>query len=158
MPFTLKLPNIKIPQIARWRISGVSDTRIAQLIHMSMSGLARILASPEYQQYEFDLMNGHLKKMDEALAGKISEIHEECRRAVPAALRCLVDTVNQRRDLRAAMAAAKEILDRDPDRTLAPSDNPNAQQSVPAEMLAAAAEEGNKIASSFAPQDKTKVN
>ena len=117
---------------------------------MSIPGLARILASPEYVEYEAALMNAHLSAMDHALAGKVEAIHHEMRLAVPAALRCLVDTVTQRRDLKAAMAAAKEILDRDPDRTLVSSREAEAvAPGVPAEVIAAAAEEGNKIAEKY---------
>lgn len=149
MPITLKLPNIKIPQIARWRIAGVTDRKIGQMLGMSTSGLARILSSPEYMEYEAALMNGHLSAMDRALAGKVEAIHNEVRQAVPAALRCLVDTVTQRRDLKAAMAAAKEILDRDPDRTLVSREQEAVAPGVPAEVLNAAAEEGNKIAQDY---------
>lgn len=156
MPFTLKTSSIKIPQIARWRIAGVTDTKIAELIHMSIPGLARILATDEYKQYEAALLNGHLTDMDRALAGKVKAIHEEVRQAVPAALRALVDTVTQRRDLKAALAAAKEILDRDPDHTLPTSTSDEVvAPGIPAEVLNAAAEEGNKIAESY---DKAKVN
>lgn len=158
MPFTLKVPNIKIPQIARWRIAGVSDGRIAQLINMTPSGLARLLATPEYVEYEAALMQGHLTAMDRALSGKVEAIHNELRQAVPAALRALVDTVTQRRDLKAAMAAAKEILDRDPDRTLVHAGEQAVAPGVPAEVIAAAAEEGNKIATSYEEKNKPKVN
>lgn len=148
--------NLKIPQIARWRMAGISDTTIQKLLGMSSGGLAQLLASSEYKEYEAALLNAHLSKMDEALAGKVDLIHQEFRVAVPAALRCLVDTVTQRRDLKAALGAAKEILDRDPDRTLVT----NASQEpvapgVPAEVLDNAAEEGNKIAEGY---DKVKVN
>lgn len=157
MPFTLKLPHIKIPQVARWRIAGITDRKIADMLGMSVSGLARLLASPEYQDYEAALMNGHLSAMDRALAGKVEAIHNECRQAVPAALRCLVDTVTQRRDLKAAMAAAKEILDRDPDRTLPASPDQEAvAPGVPASVLDSAAEEGNRIATTYV--DAKKVN
>lgn len=159
MPFTLKIPNIKIPQIARWRIAGVSDRKIGEMLGMSVSGLARLLATPEYQDYEAALLNGHLSAMDRALAGKVEAIHNECRQAVPAALRCLVDTVTQRRDLKAAMAAAKEILDRDPDRTLvANKDSEAVAPGIPAEVLNAAAEEGNKIASTYEDTKTSKPN
>jgi hypothetical protein len=157
MPFTLKIPNIKIPQVARWRICGITDKKIAQLIGMTPSGLAQLLATQEYQDYEAALMNGHLSEMDKALAGKIGVIHDQCRQAVPAALRTLVDVVTQRRDLKAAMAAAKEILDRDPDRTLTSSraDEPIAP-GVPAAVLDAAADAGNDIAKTYV--DPKKVN
>lgn len=157
MPFTLKIPNIKIPQIARWRIAGVSDKMIATELHMTVSGLARILATQEYQDYEAALMNGHLTAMDDALKGKVNLIHEELRGAVPAAVRFLVDAVTQRRDMRTAFAAAKEILDRDPDRTLpACAEQEAVAPGVPASVLDAAAEAGNDIASSYV--DKAKVN
>ena len=157
MPITLKIPNIKIPQIARWRICGITDKKIAQLIGMTPSGLAQLLATQEYQDYEAALMNGHLSEMDKALAGKVAVIHDQCRTAVPAALRCLVDVVTQRRELKAAMAAAKEILDRDPDRILVASASEEAvAPGVPAAVLDAAADEGNKIASTYV--DKKAVN
>jgi hypothetical protein len=157
MPFTLKIPNIKIPQIARWRIAGVSDKMIAQEIHMTVSGLAQLLATPEYRDYEAALMNGHLTAMDAALKGKINLIHNELRGAVPAAVRCLIDLATQRKDMKAAFAASKEILDRDPDRTLPASTSEEAvAPGVPAAVLEAAAEEGNKIASTYT--DKAKIN
>lgn len=157
MPFTLKIPNIKIPQVARWRIAGVSDKRIAEELHMTVSGLARLLATPEYQDYEAALMNGHLTAMDDALKGKVRLIHEELRQAVPAAVRFLVDAVTQRRDMRTAFAAAKEILDRDPDRTLPATASQEAvAPGVPAAVLDAAAEAGNAIATSYV--DPKKVN
>jgi hypothetical protein len=125
------------------------------MINMTPSGLAQLLATPEYVDYEAALMNGHLSAMDRALAGKVEAIHQECRQAVPAALRCLVDVVTQRRDLKAAMAAAKEILDRDPDRSLttATSDEPIAP-GVPAAVIDAAVAKGNKIATDYDTEKK----
>jgi hypothetical protein len=147
LPFTYKTANIKIPQIARWRIAGITDKKIAQMLGMSVAGLAQLLATQDYIDYEAALMNGHLSAMDRALAGKVEAIHQECRIAVPAALRALVDTVTQRRDLKAALAAAKEILDRDPDRSLVSSrsEEPVAP-GVPAAVIDAAAAEANQIA------------
>ncbi len=157
MPFTFKIPNIKIPQIARWRICGITDKKIAQLINMTPSGLAQLLATQEYQDYEAALMNGHLSAMDQALAGKVEALREGCRQAVPAALRCLVDAVTQRRDLKTALAAAKEIFDRDPDRILPASASEEAvAPGVPAAVLDAAAEAGNEIAKTYV--DPKKVN
>jgi hypothetical protein len=157
MPFTLKIANIKIPQIARFRIAGVSDTRIAELMHLSIPGLARILATDEYKDYERALMEGQLTEMDKAMAGRVDAIHSEMKNAVPAALRALVETVTQKRDLKARLAAAKEILDRDPNRTLPVQDGAVTEGAgtVPEEVLASAVESGNKIAEGY---DKTKVN
>ena len=138
-------------------MSGVTDTRIAQLMQMSIPGLARILASDEYKDYEAALMNGHISAMDQALAGKVEEIRNEVRQAVPAALRALVDTVTQRRDLKAALAAAREILDRDPDRVLPTQDGDAAGAlTVPTAVIDAAAAEGQKIVDKYA--EKPKVN
>lgn len=135
----------------------MSDKKIADMLGMTVSGLARLLATSEYVEYEAALMNAHLSAMDRALAGKVEAIQNECRVAVPAALRALVDVVTQRRDLKAAFAAAKEILDRDPDRTLpASSDQEAVAPGVPAGVLDAAAEAGNDIAATYV--DKEKVN
>jgi hypothetical protein len=151
--------NIKIPQIVRWRIAGISDRKIQQMLGMSVSGLAQILASPEYIEEEAAYLNAHLSAMDRAMAGKVDAIHQSMRQAVPAALRCLVDTVTQRRDLKAAMAAAKEILDRDPDKTLVTSSSQEAiAPGVPAEVLEAAAQEGNRIAESYDKDGTNKPN
>lgn len=155
---TGKTLNIKIPQIARWRIAGISDVKIQQLLGMSPGGLARILATQEYQEYEAALMNGHLSAMDQALAGKVEAIHQEFKTCVPAALRCLVDTVTQRRDLKAALEAAKTIFKLDPERTFAEAGAEAVAPGVPAEILDAAAEDGNKVAASLDSEAKKAVN
>ena len=158
-PTSYSKTAIKVPQIVRWRIAGISDTKIQKMLGMSSSGLAQILASPEYIEEEAAYLNGHLSAMDRAMAGKIEAIHQECRQAVPAALRALVDTVTQRRDLKAAMAAAKEILNRDPDRSLVSNTSDEAvAPGIPAEVIEAAAQEGNKIASTYAEAEKKVVN
>jgi hypothetical protein len=159
MPITFKIANIKIPQIARWRICGIGDKKIAELINMTPSGLAQLLGTKEYIDYEAALMNGHLSEMDRALAGKISIIRGEFKNAVPAALRCLVDAVTQRRDMRTAFMAAKEILDRDPDRTLASQvSEQQAPESVPVAVLDAVVEAGNKTAQNYNDEAGKKVN
>jgi len=153
-----KTLSIKIPQIARWRIAGVPDVKIASLLGMSPGGLARITSLPEYKEYEAALLNGHLSKMDEALAGKIAAIRHEFKTAVPAAMRCLVDAVTQRRDLRAALEAAKEILDRDPDRALVKSKDDQVVPGLPTEVLDLAAAEGNAVATKLQDDAKKAVN
>jgi hypothetical protein len=138
--------RIKIPQIARWRVAGIKDTKIAELLHMSNPGLARILATPEYKEFEAAYLAGQLTEMDRKMAGRIDLIHQEMRGAVPAAMRCLVETVTQKRDLKAALEAAKEILDRDPDRTLGKGKDAGVGDfRVPEAVIDAAADEGNKI-------------
>lgn len=148
MPYTKV--QIKIPQIARWRVAGIKDTKIAELLHMSGPGLARILATPEYKEFEAAYLSGQLTEMDRRMAGRIDAIQQEMRCAVPAAMRCLVETVTQKRDLKAALEAAKEILDRDPDRTLGKGKDAGVGDfRLPEGVLDAAADEGNKIVEKF---------
>jgi hypothetical protein len=140
---------IKIPQIARWRIAGVTDTKIASLLGMSTGGLARILALPEYKEYETALLNGHISAMDKALAGKVQAIHHEFRQAVPAAVRCILDTVTQRRDLKAALEAAKTIFKMDPDRTFTEAGQEVGVEGLPSGILDTVVEEGNKVSAAL---------
>jgi DNA-binding CsgD family transcriptional regulator len=108
--------KIRIEQIARYRIAGIRDFRIAEILKLTPATLKFITEKVEYKEVEEALLIGHLTEMDLALAGHIDPLRQEIRNAVPAALRCLVDAVNQRRDLRTALAASVEILKRDPDR------------------------------------------
>lgn len=143
---------VKIPQIVRWVIAGISEVRIAELLQMTPAGIRIILNSPEYKEYEAAYLNGHLSAMDRAMAGKIDVLRTEMRNAVPAALRCLVDSVTQRKDLKTALEAAKEILRRDPDRTLPESaEDSFIEPGIPAEVLDAAAREGNSLREAAKP-------
>lgn len=149
----------KIAQIARWRVAGVSFVRIAEALQMTAVGVKHITETPEYKEYEAAIMNGHLSKLDEALAGRVDLIRNEFRGAVPVACRTLVEAAMQRRDLKAALEASKEILDRDPDRTLVKS---RAEESVapgiPLEVLDAAIEDSNQTAQTFNQEGSKKVN
>lgn len=107
--------QIRIEQIARMRVAGIKDYIIAQQVGLTQAGLSRIIALPAYQDVEQAILQGHLTMMDKALAGKVDILRQELRTAVPAALRTLVETATQRRDLRSALAASLEIMDRDPD-------------------------------------------
>lgn len=154
--------KIKVPQIARWRIAGVSEVKIADLLGVTVQSIRQIVQSQEYVDEETSLLNAHLSAMDEALAGKVDVIRQNFRAAVPAAMRCLVDAVTQRKDLKSAMAAAKEILDRDPDRTLTTvqprAEEDATQKQVPDEVLAQAVAESNEIHKALNGQDKKGVN
>jgi hypothetical protein len=111
--------KIQIEQIARMRVAGVHDGVIAAKLGMSQSGLSRILALQEYQDVEACVLQGTVSKMDAALAGRADALKEYFRQGVPVALRTLVEAATQRRDLRAAISASGEILDRDPDKVFA---------------------------------------
>lgn len=154
--------TIKIPQIIRWRAAGISEKKIADLLGMTVQAIRQICTTPEYLEEEEAYMNAHLSKMDEALAGKIDVIHQNFRAAVPAAMRALVDAVTQRRDLKTAIAAAGEILDRDPDKTLVKNKPATTGEQdaprLPEEVLAQAVKESNAIAAALNKPDKTGVN
>jgi hypothetical protein len=108
--------KIVIEQLARMRVAGIRDNIIAAKLGMSQSGLSRILALPEYKEVEDAVLNGVVSKMDSALAGRGDALKDYARIGVPIALRALVEACTQRRDLRACISAAGELLDRDPDK------------------------------------------
>lgn len=146
--------GIKVAQIARLRTSGnIKDERICEMFGMTRSGLSRILATPEYQQEEEAVLNGTLSKMDEALAGRAEEMKKTFSVGVPAAMRALLETVAQRKDLRARMEAAKEILDRDPERTFSRfrvAQGLPQNTAIPDAVLGATAETADSVAATIA--------
>ena len=109
---------LRVQRIARMEVAGVSDVTICKAEGLDYTQLKYLRSLKEFIELREDILQGHLTEMDKALAGKVELLRGELRAAVPAALRALVDTVNQRRDLRSSLAAAKEILDRDPDRIM----------------------------------------
>lgn len=151
----------KLNQIARYRLfSGMKDSSIAALVGLSQSGLSRIISLPEYQEIEHQLLEGGITKLDEAVAGKAEEMKAAFKVGTPAAMRTLIEVVTQRRDLRAAVAASIEVLDRDPDRTFVKASRSEAAamaHAVPASVLANALSQGAAVASSMATSAKTKT-
>jgi hypothetical protein len=140
--------KIAIEQIARMRVAGIRDGVIAAKLGLSQAGLSRILALPEYQDFEQAILQGVTSKMDDALAGRVKELEQYFEHSVPVALRTLFETCVQRRDLRAAMSAASEILDRDPKGTFSKKHvglNNNPETSVSTDMLAAVSKESEKV-------------
>lgn len=108
--------NIRIQQIARYRVSGrLTDKQIAEILGMSPAGLKYLIGTPQYVEEENALLEGHISKMDMELAGNVEALRGHFRQAVPVAARTLLEIVQQKRDLRASLSAAAEILDRDPD-------------------------------------------
>lgn len=124
MPLPPKV-KISIERIARLRVAGVRDGQIADIVKLTRSGLSRIIALDEYKDTEMAILTGNTTKMDEELAGQVEKMRAQFKVAVPAAMRAMMDNVLQKRDLRARMEAAKEIMDRDPEGTFAK--NPTGQ-------------------------------
>jgi len=128
VPLPRSRADIRIQQVARLRICGrLQDKQIAEMVGMSPAGLRYLMSTPAYVELENSLLEGHVGQMDLELAGNVEEIRNHMRHAVPVAQRTLLELVLQRRDLRTALVASKEILDRDPDKCLLSSKN-NSQQ------------------------------
>jgi hypothetical protein len=107
----------RLHQIARYSVTGrMKDAEIAEMVGISPSALAKLKQSDIYKDIYNGVLEGRITQMDEALAADAQELRNYCRQAVPVAMRALVETVQQRRDLRSCLTAAVEILDRDPDR------------------------------------------
>jgi hypothetical protein len=154
--------NIRIPQIARYRVAGITDKKIADLMGMTYQALAQLMLTQDYKDEEQSILSGQITKLDEQMAGRANLLKAEMRRAVPCAVRGLIDAVNQRRDLKACLTAAKEILDRDPDKTLRVDEDSAPKEELPAEVLEAMVSQANKVADSYQKQvedtTKAKVN
>jgi hypothetical protein len=155
-------PKVKIAmeQLARMRIAGIRDGVIAAKLGYTQAGLSRIVALPEYQELEEAILTGVVSKMDEALAGNVKAMQKYFETSVPVALRTLFDTVSQRRDLRAAMSAATEILDRDPQGTFSKkkiSLNEDAP-AVSTAMLDALTPDADKVTQEIKDKNKTSIN
>jgi len=152
--------NIRIPQIARYRVCGISDRKIADLMGMSYQSLAQLMLTQEYKDEEQAVFTGQITKLDESMAGRAHLLKNELRRAVPCAVRGLIDAVNQRRDLKACLTAAKEILDRDPDKTLRVDEDAKPTEELPVNVLDSVVNKANSVAASYtaATAEKEKVN
>jgi hypothetical protein len=156
-------PRVKIiiEQLARLRVAGIKDNIIAAKLGMTQSGLSRILALPEYQDVEAAVLQGTVSKMDAALAGRADALKEYFKQGVPVALRALVESVTQSRDLRARISAAAELLDRDPDKQFvkgAVRIDPQADHSVSTGVLDSVTETADKVAAVAAAKQKETVH
>ena len=155
-------PKVKIAleQIARLRVAGIKDGVIAAKMGYTQAGLSRIVALDEYKELEEAILTGVVSKMDEALSGNVKLMEKYFEQTVPVALRTLFETVTQRRDLRAAMSAASEILDRDPKGTFSKK-KVSLNEEAPAvstAMLDALTPDADKIVKEMEQQAKVTVN
>jgi hypothetical protein len=104
----------RLHKAARLELMGINDARIADICGLSPAGLATLKQRPEYKVLLGELQANVITQMDEELAKDVGKMHQEFASAVPAAMRTLVDAAMQKKDLKAAIAASTEILDRDP--------------------------------------------
>lgn len=105
---------LKMHQIARLRVRGYKDAKIAAHFGLSQSGYSRIVGTLEYKEIEDEVFKSVLGKMDEASDDEFMNLRLQMKQALPQACQALIDTMKQERDLKSRLAAAKEILDRDP--------------------------------------------
>jgi hypothetical protein len=108
------------------RTAGIKDSVIQLREGITAPAFHYLINLPEYKEVEDAVFDGTISAMDRALAGNVETLRNEVRGAVPAALRTVIEVANQRRDLKTALAASLELLDRDPDRV--------AQRSKPSEI------------------------
>ena len=118
--------RLRIQRVARMRVAGIKDQVIQIREGITPPAFQYLIKLPEYQDVEQALFDGAISAMDKAIAGNVETLRNEVRGAVPAALRTVIEVANQRRDLKTALAASLELLDRDPDRI--------AQKSKPSEI------------------------
>lgn len=109
--------RLKIEQIARLRCAGIKDQVIMRMLGISQFCISRIIKLDEYKDTEAAILVGALTKFDEVIALRTDVMKQYFASAIPASMRALVDTVLQKRDLKARLEAAREILDRDPKRS-----------------------------------------
>lgn len=105
---------LKIEQIARLRCAGITDQQIKNMLGISVYGFHRITRLKEYKDVEAGIYAGTITKFDEMIGSRAEAMKLYFASAVPASMRALVDMVLQKRDLKARLEAAKEILNRDP--------------------------------------------
>lgn len=156
MPIITQQPAIsklrfRMQQVCIYRVRGqMSDAKIAEKVGLSLSGLQALLKHPEYVEMEEAEMAGSLSELEKKLSEDKEALRQEFKYAVPAALTALVQTVKQNRDLRAKMAAAKEILNRDPDGLFRDTAGPaggsdgSGAPTLPSGLLANLNAEGNR--------------
>jgi len=138
---------MRMEQIARYRVAGLKDAKIAELVGLTQAGLAVLVSGQDYKDLENSILTGQVSKLDQALAGKINELRSEVRAAVPAALRTIVEACIQKRDLKTALAAAKHILEIDPDKTFSEGASLNqTAPKVPLDFLKGVVDEADKVA------------
>lgn len=126
LPGVSSAVRLRIQRVARMRVAGIKDSVIQLREGITAPAFQYLIKLPEYLEVEESVFDGQISAMDKAIAGNVEILRHEVRTAVPAALRTVIEVANQRRDLKTALAASLELLDRDPDRV--------AQKSKPSEV------------------------
>jgi hypothetical protein len=140
--------RLRIQRVARMRVAGIKDQVIQLREGITAPAFQYLIKLPEYQEVEEAVFSGTISEMDRAIAGNVEALRHEVRGAVPAALRTVIEVANQRRDLKTALAASLELLDRDPDRVAQkskPSEIPIDGVRLPDQVIDVVSKEANKV-------------
>ena len=140
--------RLRIQRVARMRVAGIKDTVIQLREGITPPAFHYLINLPEYKEVEESLFDGAISAMDRAIAGNVETLRNEVRGAVPAALRTVIEVANQRRDLKTALAASLELLDRDPDRVAQkskPSEVPIEGYRIPDNVIDVVSKEADKV-------------
>lgn len=91
---------------------GLSDDKIAEHIGLSLSGLATMKTSPEYQATRTRMLVGVVGEYEEGLGEDLNYIRTKVRDHVPQALQVLIKSLDSP-DEKFRLHAAESLLDRD---------------------------------------------
>ena len=144
----------RIYKVACMTISGMRDERIAAIVGLSASGLATLKQRQDYKDLVGEKLAGTITRWDEELAGDVKALRTEFAVGIPLAMRSLIDAVQQKKDLKASIEAAKELLDRDPQQVFPKSSRvvpENTGPSLSEGLLKSIGAEADAVATQIAP-------
>lgn len=152
----------RIHKVARLSVAGVRDDRIATIVGLSLAGLASLKQRQDYKDLVQEILAGTITRWDEEIANDVVALRQEFAVGVPLAMRTLLDAVQQKRDLKSSIEAAKELLDRDPKKVFsknavaAPEDGE--RPSLPSHILNSISKDADDAVAEVANSKKVVVN
>lgn len=141
--------RLRIERVARMRVAGLKDADIQSREGITAPAFHYLVNLDEYKVRQDEILKENLSKMDNVLAGNVEALRNEIRNSVPSALRTIIEVANQRKDLKTALAASLELLDRDPDRVAQkckPSEIPVDGYRLPDNVIDVVSKEADKVA------------
>lgn len=106
--------RMRMERAARFELCMVySDAEIAQMIGITPGGYAQMKMRPEYVDIRNSIKHGILQECDALIYDDIETLHDRVAQQVPGALQTIFDACQQRRDMKLAVSAAKDIIEID---------------------------------------------
>jgi hypothetical protein len=142
--------KLRIERVARMRVAGIKDQVIQLREGITAPAFHYLVNLDEYKQVQDSIFTSTLSAMDRAIAGNVELLRQEVRNNIPSALRTVIEVANQRKDLRTALAASLELLDRDPDRVAQKSKLQEVSvegNRLPSEVIDVVSREADKVVS-----------